>query len=386
MLRNTYVEIDTAQLTENVRHIRSHYPEYQTYFGVVKGNVYGHGLNAIQALIAGGINYLAISSLEEALAIRADYAEIPILCLEPVDLAYLSVVLENAVTITVESLEQAAELAEKPLSSPLNVHIKLDTGMSRLGFTDRSDFEKALSLLRKNPAITVEGLYTHLATSGVYDVYYDRQIAAFRALTQGIDLSDIPLVHIGRSITLAHHPKIEGVNAIRLGICLYGFNNSLPEPTGLRKWKRKWDLKRLSISESVLSNTLPVKTAFALYTEVISLRTVEAGSFIGYGARFVAPEKMRIATLPIGYYDGMDKRMKEVVIGGRHYEIVGELCMDMTMVKVDDHVHLHDRVEIFGNQISVRTTAARTGFNAYRLLTSIDSRLPRIEKRAENDS
>ena len=378
MFRNTFVKVEPDILKKNVQAIRAYYPDYSYYFGVVKGNVYGHGTGAIPALIEGGVNYLAVSFLEEALTIRRSLPEIPILCLEPVKSLYYPQVLENTITATVESVAAARELAQYKLTKPLKVHIKLDTGMSRLGLTTNEELLECLELLRQNDRIIIEGLYTHLATSGVWDVYYDHQIAAFERLVQGVDLSQFPIVHIDRSITLVHHKKPPFANGVRLGICLYGFNNSLPEPTGLRAFKRKLTLKRLNISDSILPNDLPLKTAFSLHTEVISLRHIKAGSFVGYGAAYIAPEDMTVATLPIGYYDGVDKRMKTVCIHHKPYEIIGDICMDMTMVKVDDAVQLYDPVEIFGQDISVRETARRLGTNAYRLLTGIHDRLPRI--------
>ena len=206
----------------------------------------------------------------------------------------------------------------------------------------------------------------------------DKQINKFKELTKNIDLKEIPIVHIGRSITLVNHDKLDFVNGIRLGICMYGFNNSLPTPTGLRKLKRKFDLKRLKISDSYISNNLNLKTAFSLYTEVMSLRKVNAGEFVGYSAGYIAKEDVIVATLPIGYFDGVSKEMKYVSINGNRYEIIGEICMDMMSVLVDKKVRLHDKVEIFGDNISIREVSNNVGTNAYHVLTGITTRVPRI--------
>ena len=378
MFRKTYVKIDNKVLTNNVKEIISTYNNYKYYFGVVKANAYGHGDYVVNDLIKGGINYLAVSSLEEAISIRNYNKEIPILCLEPIDLSYIKEIQDNDVTITIEDIEYVKKLLDLKLTKELKVHLKLDTGMSRLGFTNKEELEEALRLLKENKNILLEGIYTHIATSGISDIYYDKQISTFEYLTKDINLKEIPIVHIGRSMTLVNHPKLECVNGVRLGICMYGFNNSIPTPTGLRKIKRDRLLKKLNISETKLTNNLNLKTAFTLYTEVMSIRKIKKGSFVGYGAGYIANEDIIVATLPIGYVDGMSKSMKYVSINNTKYNIIGEICMDMTMIKIDDTVKLHDKVEIFGNNITIKEVSRNIGTNAYHVLTRITTRVPRV--------
>lgn len=378
MYRRTYVKINNIVLTNNVKEIVSNYNNYKYYFGVVKANAYGHGDYVVNDLIKGGINYLAVSSLEEAISIRKYNKEIPILCLEPIDLSYIKEIQDNDVTITIEDIEYVKELLNLKLTKELKVHLKLDTGMSRLGFTNKEELEESIKLLKENEIILLEGIYTHIATSGINDIYYDKQISTFEYLTKDINLKEIPIVHIGRSMTLVNHPKLEYVNGIRLGICMYGFNNSIPTPTGLRKIKRDRLLKKLNISETTLTNNLNLKTAFTLYTEVMSIRKIKKGSFVGYGAGYIANEDIIVATLPIGYVDGMSKSMKYVSINNKKYNIIGEICMDMTMIKIDDTIKLHDKVEIFGNNITIKEVSRNIGTNAYHVLTRITTRVPRV--------
>lgn len=378
MYRKTYVKIDNKVLTNNVKEIISIYNNYKYYFGVVKGNAYGHGDYIVNDLIKGGINYLAVSSLEEAISIRKYNKEISILCLEPIDLEYIKDIQDNNVTITIENIDYVKELINKKLDKQLKVHLKLDTGMNRLGFNKKEELNESINLLKENKNIHIEGIYTHIATSGINDIYYDKQISSFKYLTEDINLKEIPIVHIGRSMTLVHHPKLEFANGVRLGICMYGFNNSIPTPTGLRKIKRDINLKKLNISESILTNNLNLKTAFSLYTEVMSLRNVKQGSFVGYGANYIAKEDIIVATLPIGYFDGMSKSMKYVSINNKKYEIIGDICMDMTIAKVDNTVKLHDKVEIFGNNISIKEVSRNMNTNAYHILTGITTRVPRV--------
>lgn len=378
MYRNTYAYIDDKILTNNIREIVRKYSFYKYYIGVVKANAYGHGSYIVNDLIKGGVNYLAVSSLEEAIEIRKYNKEIPILCLEPINIEYLDVILDNKITITVESIDYVRELVNKKITSKLLVHLKLDTGMSRLGYKDKEELIKSIKLLRENKNIFIEGIYTHLATSGINDKYYDKQIDKFRYLTEDIDLKEIPIVHLNRSITLTHHKMLPFETGTRLGIIMYGFSQSLPEPVGLRKIKRDILNKIRHISPTVMSNDLKLKTAFSLYSEVMSIRCIKKGDFVGYGANYIAKEDTIIGTIPIGYADGMSSLMKYVCINKKKYPIIGDICMDMTIVKLDDRVKLHDKVEIFGDTISVRSVANNMHSNAYHVLTGVTSRVPRV--------
>ena len=380
MYRNTFVSVNKTALKENVHNITEKYGEYKYFFGVIKGDAYGHGFSVIDALIEGGVNYLAVATPDEAEMVREINADIPLLCLEPVNESVYDFFCENKVTFTVDSLCGAKNIIAHSFKNKIKVHLKLDTGMNRLGFKKEDELLEAYSILKENENIEIEGIYTHLATSGVNDIYYDRQMANFKKLTKNIDLNEIPIVHVGRSLILVHHSKPDFVNGVRLGICMYGFSGSLSEPTGLRKIKRNFLLKRKGISESILSNDLNLKTAFSLYSQVISVKDVKKGEFVGYGADFVADSDMSVATLSIGYFDGMSKKLKNVIINGEKCEIIGEICMDMTAVRVPSTVKCGDIAEIFGDKISIRTAANNLGVNAYRVFTSISHRVPRIYK------
>jgi len=378
MYRKTYVKINNSILTDNIKKIINKYNNYKYYIGVVKANAYGHGDYIVNDLIKGGINYLAVSSLEEALSIRKHNQEIPILVLEPISLEYIDIILKNNITITVESLSYIKELVKEKLSNKLTIHIKLDTGMNRLGFKNKDELNEAIKIIKENESIYLEGIYTHIGTSGISDIYYDKSIEKFKYLTSDIDLSQIPIVHLNRSITLVHHEPLPYETGTRLGIIMYGFNQSLPNPTGLRKIKRNLLIKRLGISESILSNNLDLHTAFSLYSEVISIRQVKKGEYVGYGANYIAKEDIKVATIPIGYHDGVSKSMQYVSINNKLYEIIGDICMDMIQVKIDNSIKLNDRVEIFGDNISIKDVSRRTKSNAYHILTGITTRVPRL--------
>ena len=294
MYRKTYVEIDEEQLKKNTEEIVHKYPDYKYYFGVVKNNAYHHGIRVVNSLIEGGVNYLAVSSLEEAIEIRRYNCTIPILVLEPIDLDFLDDAMNNHITLTIDNLKYLSFLNELKLPYQVNIHLKIDSGMNRLGFKTHKDIKTAMRIISENKMLYLEGIYSHFATSGIQDEYYDRQVDTFLELMKDIHLEDIPIVHLDRSLTFVTHEKLSFVNGVRLGIALYGFNGSRNIKNGLknrlREMKRKIYVKRHHISPTILENNLHLQTAFKMYSTVMSLRSVKKGEFVGYNASYKMKE------------------------------------------------------------------------------------------------
>ena len=389
MYRKTYALIDENVLKKNIEEIKSKYSDYSYYIGVVKNNAYGHGMRVVNALVEGGVNYLAVSSLEEAIEVRKYNQETPILCLEVIDLDYIFDCINYNVTITVESLSYLEKLNKLKLDYPITIHLKLNTGMNRLGISNQKDVEKCIELIKKNKMITLEGIYTHFATSGILDPYYDKQLRVFKELTQNIDLKSIPIVHLGRSETLVQHDKLDFVNGIRLGIVMYGFSNSRKIDRSLkgrlRSLKRNYILKKNHISKTHLTNNLNLNTAFKLYSTVMTIKEINAADFVGYGAKYIADKDAKIAIIPIGYADGVTKKFQNVVIRDKKYKIVAD-SMDMLMVLVDDQVKTGDKVELFGDTISVREKCRTLGCSSYHLFNYIRNRVPRIHQKGKEQT
>lgn len=381
MQRKTYAYIDGNILENNIKEIKKKYPDYKYYIGVVKNNAYHHGMKSVLDMIRGGINYFAVSSLEEALALRK-YTDYPVLILEPISLEFVSDAINNNITLTVESLEYTKELLKEDIYSELKVHLAVDSGMNRLGFQTRKELEEALKLLKEHKKIVVEGLFTHFATSGVMDPHWDNQVKKFLNITKNIDLSKIPMVHLGRSLTLVNHPKLEYANAVRLGIIMYGFSQSRKEGSSLRsklqKLKRNHYQKKYECSKTFLENDLKLNTAMSLYTEVISTRKVHAGDIVGYNA-YPIKEDGYILTLPVGYADGVTKDYKEVAIESKRYKIVSD-CMDMIMVYSETPIKVGTKVEIFGRTIPISSVTRRLGLNSYHLFNQISDRVVRVHR------
>lgn len=381
MYRKTYAEINHQNLTHNIKEIKQHYPDYKYYIGVVKNNAYHHGIKCVNALKKGGINYFAVSSLEEALDLRKYNLDTPVLILEPIDLESIYDCINNNITITVESLDYMKSLNKMKLPYETKIHLKLDTGMNRLGFKNREELEKAFEIIKENNKIFLEGIYSHFATSGVNDIFWDSQLKTFQDLTKNIDLKSIPIVHLGRSLTLVNHDRIPFCNGIRLGIIMYGFAQSRKPDISLKGKLRALKLnhfkKKNNISKTNLENQLNLKTAFTLYSEVVSIRQVTKDEIVGYNALYKVKNDAFIATVPIGYADGIEKNFLHVVINQQKYPIIAD-SMDMIMVLVDYKIQKGMLVEIFGKDIAISEVTRKIGKNAYHLFNQIQNRVPRI--------
>jgi len=381
--RGTYVEIDTKAIASNVRQITRSYPGYDFYIGVVKGNAYGHGMEIIPTLIKNGINYLAVSNLEEALEVREIDPHIPILCLEPIDLNFLDICLDKQITLTISSYDYYKKLLLKNPGG-LKVHLKLNTGLNRLGISDKQIFKKMFCDIVNSKNIELEGIYTHLATTGVTDALYDRQIARFNELTAAVDLSKVKIVHIGRSSTLEFHTKIPIANAVRIGLAMYGIAQTPRSYGGLkglvRKIRDNIAIKRNHISKTLPAGKLPLKTGFALKSTVMEINPVNAGERIGYGGAYVVNKTTLVAICPVGYADGLNLNYKncQVSINSQRYPIIGTVDMCMIAIKVDNKVKVGDIATLIGDDIPAKEVACRTGNTVYAVMTQIARNLKRV--------
>ncbi|MBR4910047.1 MAG: alanine racemase [Clostridia bacterium] len=368
MFRKTYLEADLDALKYNIAEIKDKYSGYKYYFGVVKANAYGAGIYAAGAMIKAGINYLAVSSLEEALAVREYYRDIPVLVMEPICFEGLDVAAENGITVTVDS----REYFDKMLGSGIKIrfHIKVDCGMHRFGLTDKEDVKYIAD--NANDAVFFEGIFTQLSSGS--GERYKRQLAAFCDSTSLIDLKKVDIVHIDRSLTLEQHKKPDFANGVRLGIVMYGFAKTPPALS----FKRRL-LNRLTGKKPESPSGLSLKNVLSFYTEVLEVKTVEPGESVGYGGMFNSKDKNYIAVMPYGFADFSLIGKTCVYIGGKRRDIVVNY-MDVTSAVVDTGVRPGDKVEIFGENISVREASRQAGVNVYKLITSVTNRVPRVYK------
>lgn len=377
MYRKTYVEVNLDNINRNVSNIVNTFNGYEYYIGIVKGNAYGHGEYISKYIIQNGINYLAVSSLEEAINVRnyvdKDY---PILCLEPISLDYIDDIIKYNVTISVCNLEYYNKLVSFNLDNIVKFHLKLNTGMNRLGISNIEEVNYIFNNSKDN--LIFEGIFTHLATDGVNDNLLEKQINNFKYLTSEIDLSKIKIVHIGKSATLEYFPKLDFCNGVRLGIMMYGvtsFNNSKSIKDKLLNLTNKKN-KLIPYSDKKIT---PIQS-LSLKSEVVDIHKVSKGDHIGYGDTNVVNYDGYIAILPIGYADGLQFKYKDwyVTINNKKYMVVGSIMMGMVTVLVDDSVKIGDVATLIDANDDFNELAKKFDTSPYVLMTNLHRELPRV--------
>lgn len=354
MYRDTFMEVYLDNIKSNVEKIIKKYNNYEYYFGVVKASCYGLGLEPIKKIIEAGCNYLSTATLDEALEIRKIHKDIDILCFGIIDLKYIDLCIKNNITITISNLDYLKELLKLNISN-LKVHLKLNTGMNRLGIKLQEEVEEAYNLLR-NSNIYLEGIYTHIYDSDNYKST-SNQFKKFELLTKNIDLKTIKIVHIGASTTTINYPKKDYCNGCRLGIVMYGLENK---------------------SNDLLST-------YKLKSKIIQINEIKNES-VGYNGAYKATSNELIGVVPIGYADGFIRKNRGsyVYINNKKYKIVGNVCMDMLFVKIDETVKVNDEVELIRDNNHIYEIAKHLETIPYEISCSISKRVPRIYKEKED--
>lgn len=380
-MEDSRVIIDLDNLGQNARSITKKYDQYDYYIGVLKGDGYGHGMQIVNALYENGINYFAVSSLREAKELRLYNTEVPVLCLQPIDLEYIDLAEQLNITLVVHQTEYLQKLLS--FGKNMKIHIQIDAGMNRLGFKDKEEVRNAVQSINAS-SYTLEGIYQHFATPGIFDKYWDLQVSNFLELTSLIDLTAIPMVHMGSSVTLLTHPKPDFVNTARLGIVLYGYNVA-PEKLSnspkdrLRKIRNTFYQKKYRISKTFFGVEIELYPAMMMKTRIIQIKNVKKGEQVGYNAAFIADEDLIIAVLPVGYNNGLGSANNKrfVMINGKRYPVIGEMCMNMTIIRVDGSVKESDEVTLLGNGITLGAFARSAGMGNAEALLSVGKNNPR---------
>lgn len=379
MTNDVYVEIDNKIIGNNIKNIIKKYNNYKYYIGVVKGNCYGHGIGIIPTLIDNGINYLATSTLEESLELRK-ITDIPILCMQPINIKDIQLASINNITITVSSYDYFKELIKN--NYKLTIHLKLDTGMNRLGINNRDDFNKIYKEIKSCDYLTLEGLYTHMQTTGITDKKWDLQINKFLQITKDIDLENIKIVHIYNTNGLVIHPKLDFCNGVRMGIIMYGIAPRGINYNGfkgkIRKYKHEYLRKKQHLSPILNDYNIDIKPGFKLLSKIIEIKDINANEYIGYGLNYKTTHNSKIAVASIGYADGLNLNhtLSYVTINNQKYQIVGSINMKMITILVDDNVKIDDTVEIINN--NVREICAHDHITPHYLFTTIPKNIKRI--------
>lgn len=270
MYRNTYVEINLENIENNVKKIIQNYSDYKYYFGVVKADCYGHDdLKTVKTIIKGGCNYLCVATLDEAMEIRKEIKEIPILCLGVITKDYIDICKEKNITITIPSLDYIIEL-NKQDTEGLKVHLKINTGMNRLGIKEKEKLQKVYEIA-KNKKMNIEGIYTHIYEASNKEKY-NKQIDIFEEMIHSIPIEEIKIIHTSASEAMSNYERPKEINGCRLGIIMYGFT----------------DKKELNL-----------KSTFSLKSQVIQINNLKPGETVGYNGIYKAMTNEKIAVVAI---------------------------------------------------------------------------------------
>jgi alanine racemase len=336
---------------------------------VVKADAYGHGsVEASKAFIQAGAKFLAVAFVQEGVVLREAGIRVPILVLTPTLPAEIPALLQNKLTPQVSSVEGAKQIskaAQELHLSDVKVHVKIDTGMARVGF---QPFEvlQAIQEIQKVPRVTVEGVYTHLATADWTDpVYAWKQITLFRQALEKLERSGIHLMtHVANSAALmTYYPQSKGT-WVRPGIALYGIYPNFK-----------------------MKNKVKLTPVMQVRAKILHVKTLEKGESISYGRTYTAKKLIKVATIAMGYADGLLRSLSNegtCLIKGKKVPFVGRVCMDMTMVDVTNvpGVKVGDTATLFGRDgkafLSVEEQAANAGTISYEILCAIGDRVPRV--------
>ncbi len=364
-LRSTVADVDLDAIAANLEVLR--YRAQAAVIAVVKADAYGHGVEAVaETLVEAGAVMLAVVTVEEGLALRRSGITRPILVLlGPSEPGEADAAVAAGLTLAVWDMARAREVdaAAGAQAARASVHFKVDTGLTRLGapVEDAADRYRAI---RELPHVAVDGIFTHLATSDEPDTTYDaEQLARFAAVLAHI--GEPPrFVHAAASAGVAAFGPLAGCTAIRPGLALYGVH---PAPH--------------------LERALPgLRPALRWRSRILRLARVRAGTGVSYGLEYRLPRDGSIATVPVGYGDGLPRGARArgaVLVGGKRVGFAGRICMDLVMLDVSElrGVLEGDEVVLIGDQggatLGANDLAAASGTINYEILTGIRRRVPR---------
>ncbi len=357
MYRNVYATVDLDILESNAREIKRA-SKHEYMYAVVKANGYGHGaINVSRAFVKGGATDLAVATLQEAIDLRKEFEDIPILVMGYVAEEFFEIAARYAITLTITNYEQLLFLKDYK-DRLLKLHIKVDTGMNRIGFNDIEIIKEIYSTLKYNEHVDVEGIFTHFASSPNLDTkLYKKQYKLFKNIVEELD-GLFKYVHCQNSGAIVYPiSDFDFCNTSRPGIVLYGFNPSTEQEMKCN-----------------------VKQAISLFAQVSNVKKLKKNETVGYDGNYKLDKESYIATLPLGYADGVLRAntRRNVYIDNKAFQIVGNICMDQLMVEVDQTIKIGDKVEVIGENITVQDVADYLGTITYEIVCTISSRVPRV--------
>ncbi|MEY2196332.1 alanine racemase [Neobacillus sp. BF23-41] len=365
--RDTWAEIDLDCILANVASVKKHLPQGVNMIAVVKANAYGHGdIQVAETALEAGAAYLAVAFMDEAIALRKKGITAPILVLGATRPEDVQVAAKFNITLTVFQKEWLQEaIRHLKTEDRISFHIKVDTGMGRIGVRSLSELTAIEQIISENDQFILEGIYTHFATADELDeTYFRKQLGLFDSMANG--LKEQPkYIHSSNSAAALRYPSAY-FNAVRIGIAMYGLTPSLEMESEI---------------------PFPLREAFSLRSRLVHVKKLQKGEKVSYGATYETSEEEWIGTIPIGYADGWIRKLQgqEVLVKGTRSPIVGRICMDQCMIRLPYHVPIGTTVTLIGGDedqfISVNEIAQKLDTINYEVPCIIANRVPRLYKK-----
>ena len=364
-----YADIDLDAIYENVKNAKALLKKDTKMMAIVKADGYGHGAVEVARQIDELVDAYGVAILEEGIELRKAGFTKPILILGYTPKPLYPAMIRYDIATAVFTMEMAKEISDTGVAmhKNANIHIKLDTGMSRIGFAITKESKEIIEQIAKLPGIEIKGCFSHFARMDEKDkTKANEQFAKFTKMVNALEKDgvDLGIRHISNSAGIMEAPEVQ-MDMVRNGICLYG----------------------LYPSEEVQKERLPLKPAMELKAYVSYVKTLEPGVEIGYGGTYTTTKKTRVATIPVGYADGYSRCLSgkgSVLIHGKKAPILGRVCMDQFMVDVTDidNVCVGDRVTLFGKDgdscITIEEISAMAHSFNYEFVCDIGKRIPRV--------
>lgn len=366
VLRPTHLVVDLDQLAANYRAIQAHVGDSKV-MPILKANAYGHGLVQVATLMSGlGAPYLGVAYLEEAIRLRREGITTPILVLGGILGSQIPQFIAHELTLAASSVDklEAIDQAAKAAGTRAKVHLKIDTGMERIGVHYYSA-ESLLNAALQCENVDVEGIFSHFANADTTDLTHARlQLERFAEVLSFYERRSLPcpMRHMANSAAIAALPESH-LDLVRPGILAYGV---YPAPQ--------------------VARTVPVEPAMTWKSSVVYFKVVKPGHPVSYGSTWQSDHMVRLLTVPVGYGDGYPRAMSgsaEVLVHGKRYPVVGRICMDQVMVNIEwDSAYNGDEVILLGGapdqRVTVEQLATWAGTVPYEILTGINTRVPRV--------
>lgn len=368
LTRPVWAEINLDHLAHNIREVRRVTNDKALVTAVIKADGYGHGAAQIgKTLLENGADRFAVATLSEALSLREVFKETEIMVLGYTPDTLIDEAIEKGIIQTVFSIEQAQYFNDRAMmiGKVLKVHVKVDTGMRRIGMAVSDETINQIVEMHQMPFLELEGLFTHFAVADEHDkTFTNEQVKKFLWIVEGLEKKGvtIPIKHVSNSAAIIDCPEYN-FDMVRAGIMLYGL---YPSP-------------------DVNHDRVALKEVMSLKAEIAQVKTVAAGEGISYGHKFVTTASTQIATIPIGYADGFTRSLTfkaKGIVKGTIKPVVGRICMDQCMMEVDGlDVKVGDTVTLFGEvsgaRISIDDYASMLSTINYEIVCMIGKRVPR---------